>query len=232
VARVPQLGSKPVDLLLKLDRSEKAEERTSIAKLTQELYRSGELTDLALVCAGHRLLAHRAVLAARSRAFRDYLAQLSPVAALNPEIILSEVTNSEAAKIMLDHLYHIDEKDYWDRRMQDMPCSSRTQELIREVLLLANRFELPHLTHRAMIWLSKGLTTDNVVERLSICNEFDLAELADKILEQLIMNREALGKVAHSAQIMTQPKIMQAMLQCVAVPRDPDQPRSKRPRGA
>lgn len=208
-------------------------EKQCLSKLTQALYHSGEFTDVALLCAGQRLLAHRAVLAARSRAFKDYLMQLSPVAAARPEIILSEVTNCEAAKIMLDHLYYLDdEKDYWDRRMQDMPCSLRTQQLVREVLLLANRFELSILTHRATIWLSKGLTTDNVVERLSICNEFELSELADKTLEQLIMSREALAKVANSRELMTHPKIMRAMLQNIAVPRDPDQPRSKRPRAA
>lgn len=203
-----------------------------MAKLTQALYHAGELTDVALVCAGQRLQGHRAVLAARSRAFKEFLTQLSPAAAANPEIILSEVTNAEAAKIMLDHLYHIDDKDYWERRMQDMPASPRTQEIVREVLLLAARFELPDLTHRGMVWLSKGLTTDNIVERLSICNEFELPELADKAIEQLIMNRDALAKVAHSSQIMTHPKIMRAMLQNIAVPRDVEEPRSKRPRGA
>jgi len=230
LARAPQLGSKPVELVLKL-KCPQVEERC-LSKLTQALYHSGEFTDVALLCAGQRLLAHRAVLAARSRAFKDYLLQLSPVAAARPEIILSEVTNCEAAKIMLDHLYHLDENDYWERRMQDMPCSLRTQELVREVLLLASRFELSTLTHRATIWLSKGLTTDNVVERLSICNEFELSELADKVLEQLIMSREALAKVANSREIMTHPKIMRAMLQNIAVPRDPEQPRSKRPRAA
>merc|ERR1711912_159194 len=92
----------------------------------------------------------------------------------------------------------------------------RTQEINRDVLQLAAQFELPGLTQRAMHWLGKDLTTGNVVERLSICDEFGLSELSEKILEQLTLNREALAEVAHSKQITDHPKLMQSILQCAA----------------
>merc|ERR1711879_857819 len=50
----------------------------------------------------------------------------------------------------------------------------------------------------------------------SICEEFGLSELSDKILEQLTYNKAALSEVAHSRQIMSYPKLMQAILQCAA----------------
>merc|ERR1719230_1128660 len=100
----------------------------------------------------------------------------------------------------------------------------RTQEINRDVLRLARQFKLPGLTHRAMRWLAKDLTTGNVVERLSICEEFGLSELTEKILEQLTSNRHALAEVAHSPQIMTYPRLMQAMLQCAAGAPEPAEP--------
>merc|ERR1711959_526964 len=74
---------------------------------------------------------------------------------------------------------------------------------------------------RASYWLSKDLTTGNVVERLTICEDFELHELREKILAQLTMNKAALSEVANSPQIMTYPKLMQALLQqAAAVPDD------------
>lgn len=120
-----------------------------------------------------------------------------------------DVANPEAVKIMLDYMYMIDEKDW-------AVFNPRTQEVNRDVLQLAKQFELLGLTHKAMHWLSTDLTTGNVVERLSICDEFGLSELSSKILQQLANNREALADVANSQQIMSYPKLMQAILQCTA----------------
>merc|ERR1712046_287951 len=111
----------------------------------------------------------------------------------------------------------------------------RTQAVNQDVLQLAAQYELPGLTQQAMHWLSKDLTTGNVVERLQICEEFGLTELREKILEQLTYNKAALSEVAHSPQIMTYPKLMQAILQCAASglqETECQQPKSKRGRKA
>merc|ERR1712107_797751 len=92
----------------------------------------------------------------------------------------------------------------------------RTQSVNREVLRLARQFELPGLTQKAMRWLCEDLTTGNVVERLSMCEEFDLAELSEKILQQLALNRQALAEVANDPRIMNHPKLMQSILQSAA----------------
>lgn len=207
LARAPQLGSKPVVLNVKLGAVKLAVE--PLAQGLQELYRRGEFADVVLICAEQHYLAHRIVLAAQSEIFKTGLSQPLPGNGMRHEIRLSDISNPEAVKFMLNFLYQLDDKDMAE-------YNPRTQEINRDVLRLASQFNLPGLTHRAMRWLSKDLTTGNVVERLSICEEFGLTELTDKILEQLTHNRLALAEVAHSPQIMTYPRLMQAMLQCAA----------------
>lgn len=138
-----------------------------------------------------------------------------------------EVSNPESVKIMLDYLYMLDVNDW-------ATFNPKTQAINRDVFQLAAQFELPGLTHQAMHWLSKDITTGNVVERLSICDDFGLSELSEKILEQLTYNKAALAEVAHSPQIMNYPKLMQSILQCAAssAPEAESQPKSKRGRKA
>lgn len=219
VARLPQLGSKPVALAVRLAPSKTAPVDELSAGL-QEFYRRGEFADVVLICAEQRFPAHRVVLASQSRFFREVLSQPLPTAKSGHEIRLSDIVNPEAVKILLDHLYQIDDRE-WAK------FNPRTQDVNREVLRLAAQFELPGLTQRAMRWLGQDLTTGNVVERLAICDEFGLAELSDKILEQLTNNREALAEVANSPQITSYPKLMQAMLQCTAAAPDPETPAAK-----
>lgn len=226
VAHLPQLGSKPVVLSVKLKPAQTpADDVLSMAM--QELYRTGEFTDVSILCAGQTFLAHRVVLAAQSRCLKEaFLAQPSPGPGMRHEVRL-DVANPEAVKITLDYMYMLDEQD-WAK------FNPRTQAINRDVLQLAKQFDLAGLTQQAMHWLSKDLTTGNVVERLSICDEFGLSQLTDKILEQLTMNKQALAEVAHSHQIMSYPKLMQAILQCAAGASEPEiqQPKSKRARKA
>jgi hypothetical protein len=226
VARLPQLGSKPVLLEVKL-KTPKVSTKNALSQGLQDLYRKGEFTDVSLSCAEQRFLAHRTVLASQSRFFKEaFVAQPLPAPGSRCEIRL-DVANPEAVKIMLDYIYMIDEKDW-------AAFNPRTQEVNRDVLKLAREFELPGLTDKAMHWLSTDLTTGNVVERLSICHEFELSELSSRILQQLSNNREALAEVANSQQIMHYPKLMQAILQCTAsAALEPEsQQKSKRARKA
>jgi len=209
--RLPQLGSKPVALTVKLPASKT--ETEPLSKGLQDLYRKGEFADVLLLCAEQRFPAHKVVLASQSNVFKDGLSN-APATSAQLEVRL-EIPNPEAAKFLLDYLYQLDDKDYAE-------FNPRTQDINRDVLSLAKQFQLPGLTNRAMRWLAKDLTTGNVVERLSICEEFGLDELTDRILEQLTNNRAALAEVAHSPQIMSYPKLMQAMLQCAAGAPEPE----------
>jgi len=204
---MPQLGSKPVALCVKVTAPE--HQREALSTGLQELYARGEFCDVVLICAEQRFLAHRVVLASQSKVFKDGLNVPQANGSKQQEVRFADIHNPEAVKFMLDYLYQMDDKE-WAK------YNPRTQEINRDVLRLAQQFELKGLTQRAMVWLAKDLTTGNVVERLSICEEYSLTELTEKILEQLTNNRQALAEVAHSPQIMTYPRLMQAMLQCAA----------------
>eukprot|EP00933_Yihiella_yeosuensis_P084323 TRINITY_DN98760_c0_g1_i1.p1 TRINITY_DN98760_c0_g1~~TRINITY_DN98760_c0_g1_i1.p1 ORF type:complete len:235 (+),score=69.62 TRINITY_DN98760_c0_g1_i1:93-797(+) len=226
--RTPELGSKPVTLSVKLP-PVKAPGGDRLAEGLRELYKRGEFTDVALVCADRTFSAHRIVLAAESEVFKSGLASAqkeSVDAGGRQEVRLSDISNPEAVKFMLDYMYQTDAAVWED-------YNPRTQEINKDVLRLAQNFRLPGLTERAMHWLAKDLTTGNVVEVLTICNDFGLNALEERILEQLTQNKRALAEVANSPQIMKYPKLMQALLQQAAAvpdapPAAPAQPPKKK----
>jgi hypothetical protein len=207
----PTLGSKPVSLKVSIS---KAEEKTSLADVIRSLYQRQEFCDVTLACGEKSFPCHKAVLVAKSSIFKEGLAQAPPppagdAATSRQEIRLVEVNNPEAVKFMLDYMYEMDAtvwKDY----------NPATQEINKDVLRLAQRFQLPGLTQRATHWLAKDITTGNVIERLAICSEFGLDALKGKIIEQLTINRHALQEVAHAPQIMQFPDLMQALLKQTA----------------
>eukprot|EP00439_Symbiodinium_sp_Y106_P051958 s2675_g6.t3 len=134
---------------------------------------------LAPVCADRTFYAHRIVLAAESEVFKSGLASVSKeLIDGRQEIRLAEISNPEAVKFMLDYMYQTDASVWED-------YNPRTQEINKDVLRLAQTFRLPGLTERAMHWLAKDLTTGNVVEVLTICEDFGLSQLGERILEQL-----------------------------------------------
>jgi hypothetical protein len=218
----PQLGSKPVALNVKLPEADVYQQPLLLG--LQELFRAGEFVDVVFVCAERRFPAHRIVLACQSAVFKSALQEAKTSASLVE--IRVDVPNPEAVKFMVDFLYCLDDKG-WAK------YNPKTQAINRDVLQLAQQFQLPGLTHRATSWLTKDLTTGNVVERLSLCDEFGLTDLSDRILEQLTSNRQALAEVAHSPQIMKYPNLMKAMLQSAAGAPDVEQdskPKSKKAR--
>merc|ERR1712187_1011181 len=127
---------------------------------------------------------------------------------------MGDINNPEAGRIMLDFMYGMDSSTWKE-------YNPRTQEVNKDVLRLAQNFKLPSLAEQATHWLSKDITTGNVVERLNICEEFNLQLLKDKILEQLTFNRVALSEVANSPQIVHHPKLMQSLLQMAAAVSEP-----------
>jgi hypothetical protein len=218
--KLPQLGSKPVNLNVRMPAA-RGKTEDALSSGLRDLWQRGEFVDVTLHCAGQTFTAHKAVLASRSSVLKDGLTGTSAQAApgQRQEIRLSECANPEAVKFMLDYLYQTDASQ-WD------DYNPRTQDINRDVLRLARQFQLPGLTERATYWLSKDLTTGNVVERLTICEDFELHDLREKILAQLTMNKAALSEVANSPQIMTYPKLMQALLQsAAAIPDDSPPPK-------
>merc|ERR1712194_903872 len=89
-------------------------------------------------------------------------------------------------------------------------------EVNKDILRLARHFGFPHLHEFAARWLTKGLTTANVVERLVTCEEFGLGLLREKVIEQLTANPAELTVVSSSLEIMKHPRILQDLLMAVA----------------
>jgi len=219
--RMPELGSKPVGLTVKLP-ALKSKGSDHLGNGLRELYRRGDFVDVSLVCAQQVYSAHRAVLAAKSEVFKQGLAASMDTPGMKQEVRLADISNPEAVKLMLDHMYMM-ELDTCEE------YNPRTQEINKDVLRLAQNFRLPCLAERATHWFAKDVSTSNVVERLMICEEFGLDVLKEKILEQLTCNKRALAEVARNPQIMSYPKLMQALLQQAAgVPEEDNTPQPKK----
>jgi len=206
--KVPELGKNAVALTVKLP-TVKPLSKDSLADGLRDVYKAGEFTDVALICAGQTFRAHKCVLATQSEVFKGGLATQPGAPPGSQEVRLADISNPEAVKFMLDFMYRMDAA-VWD------DYNPRTQEINKDVLRLAQNFKLLGLTERAAHWLVKDLTTGNVVERLTMCEDFGLLELRELILEQLTFNKRALAEVVSSPQIMQYPKLMQSMLQLAA----------------
>lgn len=213
VSKAPELGRKSIALKVKLPQP-KVQDADHLGVGLRELYKMGELTDIELVCAERSFPCHRVVLASQSDLFKEGLGSGAAVAAPAPgekrQLRLAEISNPEAVKFMLDYMYALDVEETWT------DYNPETQEINKDVLRLAENFKLAGLKELAVHWLSKDITTANCVERLGICEDFELPTLRDKILEQLTFNKKALSEVASSQQIMQHPELMRSMLKLAA----------------
>merc|ERR1719183_1297090 len=106
---------------------------------------------------------------------------------------------------MLDYIYQVGTGCEWG-------YSPSSLEVNKEVLQLAHHFELKHLHEHAARWLTRGLTTKNLVERLVICEEFKLGMLREKLIEQLTSNPGELSLVCRSTEVLAHPTILQDLL--------------------
>jgi len=211
--RCPELGTKAVDLKVKMPALKPVLE-DALADGLRELWKKQEFCDVELLCAEQTILAHKAVLASQSEVFKQGLQE---AAAGRSQVRLADVDNPEAVRLMLNFMYQTSEE-----------YSPKTVTINKDVLRLAKNFCLPGLTAIATHWLASDVNTGNVVERLTICEEYELGNLRERILGQLASNKKALFEVAHSPQIMAYPKLMQALLQQAAGSPDEDVPKAKK----
>lgn len=122
---------------------------------------------------------------------------------------LSGISRPEAVRILLNYVYQVGTGAPWKFQPSCV-------EVNKDVIYLARHFELSHLHEHAARWLIDGLSTHNVVERLVVCEEFQLGNLREKIMEQLASCPNALGVISSNLEIMKHPKIMQDLLKSVA----------------
>merc|ERR1712087_231909 len=90
--------------------------------------------------------------------------------------------------------------------------SPSTEDANRDVLRLAQRFQISSLQDQASRWLVTDLTTGNIFARLLTCEEFGLMEVRNLILQQLIANPEALFVMAKDPDMIRIPAVLQDLI--------------------
>merc|ERR1712129_211474 len=118
-----------------------------------------------------------------------------------PEVHFEDVTNAEAATVLLDFVYGLGTE-----------YSVSSDEVNRDVLRLARALELPRLAELASSRLAKGLNSDNAIERMATCEEFGLEALYDLIAEQVTKSGETLSRISAGSEVTKHPKILQNLL--------------------
>jgi len=186
---------------------------TRLADTFRELYLRGEFLDVALVCGGQSFLAHKVMLAAHSDIFRKGLSSMPPaVHGARQEVGFTDISNPDAVKVMLDYLYQVDIAAWEERNPRLLP------ELATDVIRLGSHFQLPGLVALAARWLTVGLTTHNVFERLARCEELGLEDTRTRILRHLAKDKEALSDVSSNSHLVQNPQLLQELLQQAAEP--------------
>lgn len=177
------------------------------------LWEKSELCDVELIAGGQTFLAHRPVLAAVSPSFRECLMRLSTVQDVSADakktltLKLGDITHPEAVQAMLNCIYG-------PLTAPNVPTtySPTNEEANRDVLRLAQRFQITQLQAEASRWLTSNLSTANVLQRLVACEEFGLADVRDKILDQITANPTALYVLAKDPEMVKAPSVLQELL--------------------
>merc|ERR1719230_1556963 len=117
----------------------------------------------------------------------------------------------ESLKLLLEFLYEAE---------GDKGYSPSCDEVNKEVMQLAHRFNLPRLKRRAASAAAQSLTTHNVLQVLADCDKFELSDLKEKIIAHLACHKKALAEVTEGPAISNHPSVMREILVRVATPKD------------
>ncbi|OLP86867.1 Zinc finger MYND domain-containing protein 10 [Symbiodinium microadriaticum] len=123
------------------------------------------------------------------------------------------LSSSEAMHILLDYIYKGSAAVRASAASWEYKAT--TAQVNKEILRLARCFGFAQLHEHAARWLAKGLTTENVVDRLVTCEEFGLGLLREKITELALKPAEMM-QVCSSPEITKHPRILQDLLVQVA----------------
>jgi hypothetical protein len=119
-----------------------------------------------------------------------------------PEVELHGISNPEAVGALLDFVYKVGGGEY----------SVTSDEANRDVLRLAKQFGLPELEELAKRRLVENLSTENVVSHLATCEEFELNDLYELVVEECVTNTAALVELSNGMEVINHPTILQRLL--------------------
>jgi len=122
--------------------------------------------------------------------------------------VVKGISSEEAMHIMLDYVYSMGAAHKWK-------YSPTSMEVNQDVLRLSRSFQLLCLHEHASRFLVKGLTTDNLHERLALCEEFGLRLLRELILKEVASDPDMLAAASESPEIARHPRILQELLKLV-----------------
>jgi len=181
----------------------------------RQLLERGELCDVVIVVNGRSFPAHRVALAAASPSLHQCLSSLESegssaadqaafgVRASCTVLRLDGISHMEAVQAMVDRVYGT------SRASEYCPA---TDGVNRDVLWLAERFQLAELREEAARWLVRGLSTENILGRIAVCEEFQLSDVRDYLLQQLVANPHALFVLAKDPDALKVPAVLQDAL--------------------
>jgi hypothetical protein len=195
-------------------------QRGAVLKGLRCLLEAKEMCDVTLLVGGQSLSAHRVMLAAASSSFKAALLGTGSLAASHVEsdaatggttIRLDDVTHIEAVQAMLDCIYSAAAVACGG---QGATCqySVSTDEVNRDVIWLAQQFQITPLLDQASQWILTNVTTGNVLRRLVLCEQFGLGDVRKKLLEKLIASPEALYAMAQDPETVKVPAVLQDLL--------------------
>jgi hypothetical protein len=218
MAIVAPQGPAPMELQVDLGPMPEDPQRGGVLSGLRGLLEAKEMCDVVLMVGGQSLWAHRVMLAAASPSLRSTLLGGGSAAPCHVDAVagatvirLEEVTHPEAVQAMLDCIYGA----------AAVACGVQghahrynvsTDEVNRDVIWLARRFQIAPLLEQASQWVLVNLTTSNLLRRLVLCEEFCLGEVRDKVLEQLVSNPDALFEMAQDPEITKVPGVLQDLL--------------------
>jgi len=187
----------------------------NIARGLLDLMEKGELCDVEFVIGDESFLAHRCVLASASTCFRESLqlpATSDTALGQRWKLPLDADLRPAAVRLMLDCIYGAFIGPGASDGISAKQFDAATDAVNRDVLRLAQRFQLPRLEGHAACWLARNLTTANVVQRLTMCEEFRLSAVRAQILAHLMASPAALLQVAKSPEVAGTPLVLQDLL--------------------
>mmetsp|Transcript_109593 Transcript_109593/g.194355 ORF Transcript_109593/g.194355 Transcript_109593/m.194355 type:complete len:247 (+) Transcript_109593:90-830(+) len=200
----------------------------------RDLFSRSELCDVLLEVDGRSFPAHCLVLAAVSPTFQQQLKEHNEAEAFKgfhsskPKTIQLPGVAPEAVHAMLDCIYG----PFAGAIREYNPL---TDAINRDVLRLAQMFQLPQLQDQAARWLARDISISNVLDRLAMCEEFGLGSMREEILQELIADPEALASLVRDPKIRQVPAVLQDLLvqilSLLGVPGDQSTSKSRVPGG-